>query len=279
MQRMQYDQISPSARWVAPYLGQLATDDPQLEPVIRRMRNWNGALTVESPEASIYEVFMRRVIPLMLADKLGDLTERYAGRGPTPLLAEGSLWGSRSWEWLQKTLGDPDSPWFDLGQGEKRDDVLRMALSDSLEYLRKRLGSDIDGWAWGKLHQLTFHHVLGRGKPLDLLFNRGPYPVGGDGTTLWASLSQFEGSETDTSLIGPPFRFIADLADLRQSLGILVPGQSGQPSSPYYDDQVEGWFQGKYHPMLYAREDVERESAHCLVIEPGDSPSGQAKAA
>jgi penicillin amidase len=211
---------------------------------------------------------MRKVIPLMLGNKLGDLTGRYAGRGPTPLLAEGSLWGSRSWEWLQKTLGDPDSPWFDLGQGERRDDVLHMALSDSVEYLRKKLGTEIVDWTWGKLHQLTFHHILGKAKPLDLLFNRGPYPIGGDGTTLWASLSPFEGSENDTSLIGPPFRFIADLSDLRQSLGMLVPGQSGQPSSSYYDDQIEGWFQGKYHPMLYAREDVKREAKHHLVVEP-----------
>ena len=69
-------------------------------------------------------------------------------------------------------------------------------------------------------------------------------------------------------IIGPPSRFIADLGDLRNSLGLLAPGQSGQPGSKHYDDQVEAWFTGDYHPMLYAREDVEREAEVRLRLEP-----------
>ena len=63
---------------------------------------------------------MRRMISLILTNKLGaDLAGRYAGKGPTPALAESSFFGQRSWEWLQATLAKPDSHWFDLGGGEQ----------------------------------------------------------------------------------------------------------------------------------------------------------------
>jgi penicillin amidase len=267
IQRMQFDLVSPSAGVVARYLGQLASDEPELTAVVEMMRGWDGELAADSPTAAVYQVFMRRMIYLTLSDKLGDLTIRYAGKGPTPLLAEGSAFGGRAWEWLQKTLAEPDSPWFDLGGGERRDDVMRLVLRETIDFLKAELGPEIADWAWGKLHTLTYAHTLGRVKPLDRLFNRGPYPLGGDGTTVWATGA----SRHDLSskvIIGPPFRFIADLGDLRNSWGLLAPGQSGQPGSKHYDDQVPAWFTGEYHPLLYAREDVEREAEARLRLLP-----------
>jgi penicillin amidase len=34
-------------------------------------------------------------------------------------------------------------------------------------------------------------------------------------------------------------------------------GQSGQPASRHYDDQLELWLRGMYHPVLWTRADVE----------------------
>ena len=34
----------------------------------------------------------------------------------------------------------------------------------------------------------------------------------------------------------------------------------------------EAWFKGKYHPMLYAWEDVERGARQRLTLAPGESP-------
>jgi penicillin amidase len=70
-------------------------------------------------------------------------------------------------------------------------------------------------------------------------------------------------------IIGPPFRFVADLGDLTKSVAVVVPGQSGQPTSPHYSDQIADWFKGGYHPMLYDRRDVEREQKAVLKLAPG----------
>jgi penicillin amidase len=182
-------------------------------------------------------------------------------------LADGSLFGDRSWEWLQAQLNQPNSHWFDQGSGESRDDCARLALRETVDFLKAELGPRVGDWAWGKLHTLTYGHVLGQVPPLDRVFNRGPYPLGGDGTTVWATGANLHDLNSPV-VIGPPFRFIADMGDLRNSLGLLTPGQSGQPGSKHYDDQAQAWFSGEYHPILYTREDVEREAQARLRLEP-----------
>jgi penicillin amidase len=139
------------------------------------------------------------------------------------------------------------------------------ALRASLDDLREQLG---DGeWCWGQLHTLTFTHPLGTAEPFATIFNRGPYPMGGDGNTVWATGNRMDGP-TPGNAVGPPFRFVADLGDLRHAWAILAPGQSGQPGSPFYDDQIEAWFTGEYHPMLYDRRDIEREACARLTLDP-----------
>jgi penicillin amidase len=266
--RMQFDQVSTYALLLSTHLGELEVEDPDLAPVVERMRHWDGELSSESPEAAVQQIFVRTMIVRTLQDKLGDLTLRYAGQGPTPVLAETTWFGHRSLEWLQAVLNDRESPWFDLGQGEDRDDVMRLALRETVDTLKAELGPKIEDWSWGKLHKLTYSHVLGQVKPLDRLFNRGTYPLGGSSNTLWATGATFHDLRSEL-IVGPPFRFIADLGDLRNCQGLLAPGQSGQPGSAHYDDGVQAWFQGDYHPMLYAREDVVRESQAWLELLPG----------
>ncbi len=68
---------------------------------------------------------------------------------------------------------------------------MRIALRRTVAYLRDRLGPaqppDFEAWAWGRLHTITFAHIAGRVPELSRHLNRGPYPLGGDGNTLWAT--------------------------------------------------------------------------------------------
>jgi penicillin amidase len=268
VRRMHFDLVSPTARAIADHISGLVCDDAELMTVAKMMTGWDGDLAADSPQAAIYEVFMRRCIALLLRDKLGaDLAARYAGKGPTPGLAGSSFFGQRSWEWLQKTLATPDSHWFDLGHGERRDDIISLALRETVDFLKERLGPASSDWAWGKLHQIRFSHTMGQVAALAPLFNRGPFPLGGDGNTIWATGSGMAALGSD-QVVGPPFRLIADLADWRDSSGLLAPGNSGQPGSRHYDDQIGAWFTGEYHPLLFTRGDVEREAVGRLTLMP-----------
>jgi penicillin amidase len=268
LQQVQFDQVSPSARSIARLLAELQVDDVELQAMVDLMRSWDGHIAVDSPAAAVYEVFILRLIELLLSGKLGDLTERVIGKGPTPVLAELTVFSQHIWEWLHRILAQPQSHWFDLGGGEDRDEVLRIALKETLDDLNTKIGP-MPQWAWGKLHRLTFDHPLSHIRSLENMLNRGPYPVGGDHNTVW-QMGVAKAELQSESIIGPPYRFIADLGDLRNSVALLAPGESGQPDNRHYADQIEAWFQGGYHPMLFTRSDVEAYLEDKMRLLPAD---------
>jgi penicillin amidase len=47
-----------------------------------------------------------------------------------------------------------------------------------------------------------------------------------------------------------------------------VPGQSGQPGSPFYDNLVATFGRGEYFPLAFTRAAVDQNAAHRLVLEP-----------
>jgi penicillin amidase len=225
------------------------------------MRSWNGKLESGAYLATVYEATIRQALHLILEHHLGDLGARLQGKGPTA-----GLWSEHSWEWFIRLLDHADSPWFNLGNGEQRDDVLRLALRQAVDFLKQKLGPQPKDWAWGRLHQLTFGHVLGQQKPLNAIFNPKPFPIGGDGSTIWASFSSLYDLE-NREMVGPPFRFIADLSDLDHCWGVLAPGQSGHIASRHHTDGIQPWFQGVYHPVLFQRAEVELHlEGHLMLI-------------
>jgi penicillin amidase len=49
---------------------------------------------------------------------------------------------------------------------------------------------------------------------------------------------------------------VVELGDKIDAWGIYPGGQSGNPGSYFYDNQVEDWAQGKYYPLhLFDRPD------------------------
>jgi penicillin amidase len=67
---------------------------------------------------------------------------------------------------------------------------------------------------------------------------------------------------------GASYREIMNLADWDRSLAVDVPGESGQPASPHYDDLLPLWEDGRYFPLVYSRPAVEKESPEERVLEP-----------
>lgn len=279
---MQFDQVSTSARWISRYINSLIerqsahTPRSELIDILELMKDWDGALTTSGPSAAIYQVFIRKLAELLLAYKLKEspqepassrLTERLMGKGPTPVLADRSLFGERWLPWLIHILQSSDATWFDLGGGVTTDAVVKQALLEAFQELKLTLGSDPSRWSWGRLHKATFRHILGSQQYYSRLFNRGPFSVGGDSTTIWATGTSYHNLDTE-NMVGPGYRMIIDFQNLDQSISLLAPGQSGNPGSSHYGDQVKGWFTGGYHPMLYSRESVLDGSRHILRISP-----------
>lgn len=266
MQHMQYDVVSPTARAILPFWVQVTSDDAEVQAAQALLRHWDGNLQADSAPAAIYAICLRQLLRLLLQERLGALTERYLGKGPLPQMMEFSYFGQRALAWIQLILPQPDNHWFNLGGGEQRDDVLRLAWRAALDHLKVAQGPDMARWSWGADHRLMASHVFGEMPLLDRLLSHGPYPVGGDETTVNAAWSTPYGERKVS--VGAPFRFVADLGNLDACRGVMLPGNSGLIGSPHYSDQVEDWLQGRYHPMLFAPADVAAGAVSHLELTP-----------
>jgi penicillin amidase len=136
--------------------------------------------------------------------------------------------------------------------------ALAASLSAALDQAGREVGPEMDSWHWGAVHQIRFHHPLGV-----QAYDRGPVARPGDGQTVNAtSGARF------TQTNGASYRQILDLSDWDRSVMTNVPGESGDPESPHYDDLIDEWASGRYHPMPFTRQAVDAAAAEHLWLRP-----------
>jgi len=260
------DFTCPPARELVAALSNFESSDPDVRLAVEMLNVWDARLTPESAAAALYEAARHALVRNLLVPTLGeDLALRLLGKGFHPLLLATHEFYGHDTVALLRILSNPDSWWLAQAGGRQR--LLEGSLKQAVTWLRDNLGADPAGWAWGKIHRAKFAHPLGLQKPLDQVFNRGPYPIGGD-TDTPCQTAYFAHDPYDNTAWAPSYRQIVDMGDLSRSEAMFPPGQSGQLGSPHYDDLIEPWLKGEYHPMLWKREQVEQYAEGRLRLIP-----------
>lgn len=256
--RIQADNYDGSAAFLVPVMMELDLQDTHLEDIRELWKGWDYQMEADSPAAALYGAFWRHLLSATFHD---DLPEDYWPKG-----------GGRWFEVIRRLVAEADSPWWDdrtTPQKETRDDILRRAFADAVAELEERLGKNPETWAWGDLHGLLLTHpTLGKSgvAPIELLFNRGPYPTGGGAAIVNATGWKANEGYRVASL--PSMRMLVDLADLSRSLAIHTTGQSGHAFHPHYVDMTDLWRTYQYHPMLWTQEQVLANLEGHLRLEP-----------
>ncbi len=245
---MQRDAMSLRAVHCVPLLLQILDDelaaqgdstDDLTRQAIENLRSWDGQVLPDAVGPTIFNVFVTHWTRIVLAERFDE--------GAIPLVAMGA-------EGLaMHLLAPPDRneplEWF--AGGDRHERVLA-AFQMVIEDLTERLGSEISGWQWGKLHRLMMNHVLaGRGDLAELL-NYAGMGVRGDMQTV----GNTGGGADWASLSGGGFRMIADLSDTATLRTVDAPSQSGHPGSTHYADQLADWLAGDYHDLPLQRDQV-----------------------
>jgi penicillin amidase len=114
-------------------------------------------------------------------------------------------------------------------------------------------------------HAVFIHPVSGVVPRAKALYDRGPVSRPGENTTVDAT---YFGGPSFDELGGASYREIFDLSDWDNGVGVNVPGQSGQPGSPHYDDLLPLWANGQYFPLRFRKEAVDRETTDVLELKP-----------
>ncbi len=168
---------------------------------------------------------------------------------------------------FDRMLLSSESGWFNniaTETTEKRDDIIILAFKETVAFLTEQLGADPEQWHWGKLHTITLKHHLGTVDALALIYNRGPYPVGGSIHTP-ANMS-YQLTDPYEVTHSAPWRFIVNM-DNHEALDVLAGGISGHPLSKHYNDQTEMWLAGEYKHMIFNINDVKALPTK-LILEP-----------
>jgi len=245
MERLQSDVLSlPAQRLIALLRTELGNEDT--DAAAKLLLQWNGELDRDSAPAALYEVWLR-----VVTRETVELSVPPAVRS----IAE---------DWNPYQLANfLDAPSRQGGDAQVA--MLRRSLHDAWSEMQRLQGPDPARWSWGQLHKMKFRHPLDQVPDAAALVDLGPVARPGDEYTVNAtgypqdSFDQVEGAS---------YREILDLADWDHSVAVNVPGQSGQPGSPHYSDLLPLWSEGKYFPLVYSREAVEREVTDQLVLEP-----------
>ena len=249
---------------LAAHLEGLSSPDCDVQAGLEKLRAWDGDLGAQSVAGTLYQVALYRLVHNLWEPALGqDLLYQLMGKGPHPLLYHSTEFYGHSTVTALNMLDDADSAWVRDAGGKGA--LLLRSVGEAVTWLKETLGPEMNGWQWGKLHGAIFPHTLGIQPPLDQVFNRGPYPIGGDTDTA-CQTAYHARSPYDVNAWAPSFRQIVDMGDLSRSVVAFPPGQSGQLGSPHYDDLIEPWLKGEYCPMLWTREQVEREAEGRLIL-------------
>jgi len=244
----------------------LASPDLNVQAALGRLRAWDGNLTTDSVAGTLYEVTLYQLLNNLWEPALGrELLCQLLGEGVHPLLYGSNEFHGHATVTVLRMLDDPDSAWVREAGG--KDALLLQSVEEAVAWLRETLGTEMSQWQWGRLHGAIFPHSMGIQPPLDRVFNRGPYPIGGDTDTV-CQTAYLPQDPYDVKAWAPSFRQIVDMGDLSHSVIAHPPGQSGQLGSPHYDDLIEPWLKGEYHPMLWTREQIEQEAEGWLRLEP-----------
>jgi penicillin amidase len=261
-ERIQNDAYSPAARELVPYIlnayDSVKVSDPSVEAALVYFKNWDFRFLAADVVTTIYHAWFIHLIRNTLLDELGeDALFNYVFLANIPLRT------------VPELLRDSASVWFDdihTPQIETRDDIIRKSLKEAMADLQNKYGDEIKSWLWGDIHKIRMRHIFGERKPLDLVFNLGPYPLGGASTTIISGEYTF--NHPYDAVIAPSMRQIVDLSNPAMMRSVITSGASGQPFSRHFDDQVKLWLEGKYHTLTLDKEVIEKSGWDCLRLEP-----------
>jgi len=228
--------------------------------VLNELQNWDGDHKVTSIAPSIYYNMLSQIIFLAMEDELGTTALKSILGTSIP---------RNSYHTFIRNI---ESPWWDnvhtTDKKESREDIVSQAVRNTVSLLQKKCGNKPEQWTWGKIHTLTHAHALAAVKPLDKLFNVGPFVVDGGSEVLNNLMFNLDTTGYFPVLAGPALRKVTDFSNLENGETVSPTGQSGNVMSSNYNDQAAMFATGKYRKMMMNREEIVANHKNKLVLRP-----------
>jgi penicillin amidase len=246
---------SAQVKVVLPFLLKARPLDTPGRDAMDFLREWDGTLDGESPQAALYEAWYAATVHGLFADDLGDdLAAGFTARRSLVAKAVDNL------------IQSGDASWCDdvrTSEPETCETLLGRTLQRALAEMSDRQGtSNLAKWRWDRVNAARFpHRPLDAVPVLNRFFSRTA-PRGGDAFTVTPVMP------LDEDIFVSSYRQIIDLAAADSSHFVIPMGQSGHIWSDRYADLLDRWNKVEYIPMRFTRLAVDEAASATLVLEP-----------
>lgn len=262
--KLQLDQLCLPWREMREVVLEIQAGTPEATQALALLRDWDGILDVDSPAASVFELFVAGMIRRIVEAKAPRAASWVLGRGFSTFVPVSGV-DVRRMGHLSRLLRQSPPGWLARPWAEE----IEAALTQAIRTLNEKHGPDPAKWGWGKVRPLTLQHPVGARQPMDKVFNLGPFPWGGDANTV---------AQTTSPLLDPlgaPYiiaslRMVVDVGNWDACSFVLPGGQSGNPFSPHYDDLLPLWQRGEGVPIAWSSTAVEQAAQTTLRLAPAD---------
>lgn len=251
-QYLQMDVYSAYARQVMDSILPVLIKKKKYMPVnakkaIEKMKNWKCYITNQDIEPTIFSLFLDEYYRSVFEDQL-----------TAPILRLYNIVSNVPTRIILHTLYDSEEKWDswfdDVRTKQIKEDRSEIVFRSFLRAIKKGdryfANPDIRTWKYGKLHSILLEHLFSSSTLLSPIVTHGPFPHGGNNTTLNNGSWSFNDPFKQT--LGASVRVISDMRD-SMLYCVLPGGVSGEPLSSHYSDQVQLWLNGGYIALSATR--------------------------
>ncbi|PYP89200.1 MAG: hypothetical protein DMF61_04330 [Blastocatellia bacterium AA13] len=138
-------------------------------------------------------------------------------------------------------------------------DFILACYRQTMADIKRSFGADESKWKWGEFIKVRFPHALSQNPFMGSQFDIPTFPQNGSSTTV-----------NNGSTVS--MRFIADLNNWDNTRMGIPLGESGDPKSPHWKDQLDDWRNVTPAVFPFSQNTVESGSKQKLVLAPPALP-------
>ncbi|MFP4089485.1 MAG: acylase [Cyclobacteriaceae bacterium] len=197
---------------------------PELSEAADALRDWDYSVSAESVPMSLAQYYGQTFLrDARLPEGLSymDRFTYFASKAPYKDRLEIFR---KAVEQLEEDFGSWQTPWGEINRYQRLNGDIRQPFNDTLPSVAIPMASS----RWGALAS----------------YGARTYP----------------GTKRMYGTSGNSFVAVVEFGEKVRAKSLLAGGQSGNPASPHFDDQVDMYVKGKFKEVAYYREDVEKRA-------------------
>lgn len=223
---------------------EIVKENAASDETLKIFQGWDGRMTPDSQAALLAEEIRVAFRDRLLAGNFGQEA------------AQKIRWANEG-NFLNKIIMEKPKQWLPK-EYSSYGELLKASEVDAREKLIKKMGLDRAKWTWGAAGNIRFSH------PLAVI------PLIGSQFTVTALPAKGSGGSGASPNVGSnvSMRFLAQPPDWDSTRQVITTGQSGDPKSPYWADQLNDWYTGKTPIFPFSSKAVEKSAIETVIFIP-----------